>query len=91
MTSNKVSKLRTHINWKLLQIIDMLDNILQKNRDIKDRFELQTLYHSLKNQKNTIEKHHRRYGQCGYKLYLTDAEHEIIINLSFALVKSKNT
>lgn len=91
MTSNQTLKLRSHINWKLLQIIDLLDNMLRVNKDIKNKFELQTLYHLLKNQKDTIEKHHRKYGQCGYKLYLTDADNQIIINLGFTLVKSKST
>ncbi|MEY3470960.1 MAG: hypothetical protein RLZZ223_310 [Candidatus Parcubacteria bacterium] len=75
MTSNQSPKLRSHINWKLLRIIELLDKMLRVNQDIKNKFELQKLYYSLKNQKNTIEKHHRRYGQYGYKLYLTDAEH----------------
>ncbi|MEY2985951.1 MAG: hypothetical protein RJB24_180 [Candidatus Parcubacteria bacterium] len=91
MTSNQTPKLRSHINWKLLQIIDLLDKMLRNNKDIKDRSELQKMYQLLRSQKHTIERHHRRYGQCGYKLYLTDAENQIIINLGFTLVKSKST
>lgn len=86
MTSNKVSKLRTHINWKILKIIDLLDNILRKDTLIKDRFKLYKIYHSLFNQKNTIEKHYKRYGPSGYTLYLTDDEHEVISTLSLTLI-----
>jgi hypothetical protein len=85
--SDQELRIRLHINAKLLEAIEKLDTILSGDKEIKDRHHFQSLYTCLCQQKNLIQKHHKRYGCSGYQLYLNERQNEVLQTLNLMTIR----
>jgi hypothetical protein len=85
--SNQGLKIRLHINSKLLEAIEKLDTILRGSKEIKNRHNFHSLYICLSQQRDSIQKHHKKYGCSGYKLYLNDEQNEVLKTLNLMMIR----